>query len=214
MTRWTPRRLASAIKNRLWLRVELCIFVCPAERVRSLPNPQRLRRDAWSDRIDRTAWSYGHLTRDQYLAEVEERRRSGLHHLYSLVEERRLIHYGWLTSRQERAPDAALGLVLIPPPKSAALWDYFTHPDARGRGLYRDSLRQCLHDAVEIDGARQVFIYVYGDNWISRAAIEKAGFDYCGSLVMQRRLFATRRYARFVGPPLDVRLLAEARRRR
>jgi GNAT superfamily N-acetyltransferase len=205
----TLRRVARALQMRIWRRVELCIFVCPAERVRNLPNPRRLRRDRFEDLEHCTAWSYQNLTRDQYLAHVGERRASGEHHLYSLVEDGVLIHYGWVTSRQRQAPDAAIGLVFVPPPDSAALWDYFTHPTARGRGLYKDSLRQCMHDAVEIDGARNVFIYVYADNAVSRHVIETAGFEYCGSLVMERRFFRTRRYAIAPRGPLDVRLLPE-----
>lgn len=209
MPRLTPSRGVAALRNRLWMRRELCIFICSADRVRALPNPRRMHRDRWDDLAKIRAWSYAQMTREQYLAVAEDRRRSGADHLYSLVEDGALIHYGWLTSRQERAPDAALGLVFVPPPGSAALWDYFTDPAARGRGLYRDSLRQCMHDAVELDGARQVLIYVYADNAVSRHAIEKAGFEYYGSLVLERRLFRMRRYATFVHTPLDVRLLPE-----
>jgi RimJ/RimL family protein N-acetyltransferase len=209
MARFTPRRILGAIARRLWHRREQYIFACPAERIRALPHPRRLRRDHWSDLLACEAWSYDHMPRDQYLAILDERRRSGLHHLYSLLENGTLVHYGWITSRQERAPDAALGLAFIPPAESAALWDYFTHPIARGRGLYGDSLHQCMHDAVELDGARYVFIYVYSDNAVSRRAIEKAGFEYWGSLVMERRFFRTIRYATSAGAALDVRLLPE-----
>ena len=211
MPRLTPRRLLKALRNRLWLRRELRIFVCSAERIRQQPNPARLSRDRFED-LDRcTAWSYGNMSREEYLAHVDERRRSGAHHLYSLVENGVLVHYGWLTSRQERAPDAAIGLAFVPPPDSAGLWDYYTHPSARGRGLYADSLRQCMHDAVEIDGARQVFIYVYGDNAVSERAIRRAGFVCHGSLVIERRLFRTKRYATFADRPFEVRLLQDDR---
>jgi RimJ/RimL family protein N-acetyltransferase len=209
MARFTPRRILAAIARRLWHRRELYIYACSAERIRALPHPTRLRRDHWPDLLACDAWSYDHMPRGQYLGIIDERQRSGLHHLYSLVENGSLVHYGWITSRQERAPDAALGLVFTPPAKSAALWDFFTHPAARGRGLYGDSLRQCMHDAVELDGARHVFIYVYSDNAVSRRTIEKVGFDYWGSLVMERRLFRTNRYATSTGRSLDVKLLPE-----
>jgi RimJ/RimL family protein N-acetyltransferase len=208
MLRLTPAKLLSALRNRLRLRIELRIYSCTAEEIQALPTSSRLGRDHWEDLRSMRTWSYANMTRDAYLAEVEQRRHSGEHHLYSLVENDLLVHYGWLTSRQERAPDAAIGLVFVPPPASAALWDYFTDPVARGRGLYSESLRQCMHDAVAIDGAREVFIYVYADNLISQRAIEKAGFRYRGSLVMERRFFVTRRYATCVSQPLDVRLLS------
>lgn len=205
------RRIVSAVKRRAWSRRELRIYVCSAEQVHTLPRASHCRRDHWDDLRFCDQWSFDDLTREQYLAILEQRRQAGIHHLYSLVENQILVHYGWVTYPQERAPDAALGLEFIPPPGSAALWDYFTHPAARGRGLYLHTLWQCLHDAIELDGARQAFIYVYADNAISRHVIEKAGFRYRGSLVLQYRLFTRRRYATFVGDPLDVRLLGSGR---
>lgn len=211
MARLGPKRIAAAVARRLWHRRELRIYVCDAARIATLPRTGRCARDRWDDLRACEAWSYEHMTRDEYLAHLDERRRTPGNHLYSLVEDGTLVHYGWLISRQERAPDAALGLVFRPPPGSAALWDYFTHPRARGRGLYRETLGQCLHDAVEIDGASQVFIYVDAANTVSEHAIRKVGFQYYGSLVLERRLGRARRYAISAGPAIDVRLMADDR---
>jgi acetyltransferase (GNAT) family protein len=211
VTRLTPRRIAKALKRRLWHRCEMLIYVCSAERISGLPNPRRCGRDRWDDLRACDAWSYGHLSREQYLAHLEQRRRTTANHLYSMVEDGVLVHYGWLTGRQERSTDEQIGLVFVPPRGSAALWDYFTHPIARGRGLYRDSLWQCMHDAVEIDGAHRVFIGAYADKPVSRHVIEKAGFEYYGSLVLERRFLRERRYAVSAQTPLDVRLLSSDR---
>lgn len=202
------RRCVNAAVRQVWHRRELCIYSCSAHKIRELPESSLCRRDAWADLDFCDSWSYEHLTREQYLAEAGARRKAGKHHLYSLVEDGVLVHYGWLTYPQERAPDAALGLEFIPPPRSAGLWDYFTHPAARGRGLYLRTLRQCLHDALDIDGAESVFIYVYADNGVSRHVIEKAGFTYRGSLVLERFCGRTRRYATSAGDALEVRLLS------
>lgn len=207
MTHTDPRRILSAVRRRIRDDRELRIYSASERRVRRLPRHRHCRRDAWDDLSCLDAWSYGNLTRTQYLDVVDARRREGSHHLYSLVEHGVLIHYGWVSYPQLRAPDAALGLEFIPPAGSAVLWDYFTHPSARGRGLYLNTLWQCLHDTFEIDRAQQAYIYVYADNAVSRHVIEKAGFEYRGSLVLERRLFRTRRYATCVGDPLDVRLL-------
>jgi RimJ/RimL family protein N-acetyltransferase len=212
LSQLTPAKLVMGIRRRLWSRRELCIYMCPGERVRMLPRPQRCERDRWGDLQCCAAWSFGNRTREEYLADLDERRQMPGTHLYSIVQDGVLVHSGWMAARQERAPDEELGLVFMPPPESAALWDYFTHPSARGRGLYRDSLWQCMHDAVEIEGARRVFIYVYSNNAISRHAIEKAGFEYYGSLILERRLFRARRYATSPHDSLDVRLLSGNRR--
>lgn len=199
------------LRRQVWSTRELCIYVCDANRIRSLPVSRPCRRDAWDDLLAMDHWSYADQDRETYLETLAKRRGEGRHHLYSLVEDGILIHYGWLTFPQDTAPDAALGLEFIPPAGSAALWDYFTHPAARGRGLYRRTLWQCLHDAVEIDGARQVFIYVYADNVVSRGVIEKAGFLYRGSLVLARRFFRARRFATWAGAPIEVRVLGSGR---
>ncbi len=205
------QRFLQAAERRLRDRRALLIYCCTAEEIRHLPYSSHSRRDAWDDLNYLDAWSYADCTRDQYLALLRTRGEEGPHHLYSVVDDGTLVHYGWLTYPQLRAPDAALGLEFVPPDGSAALWDYFTHPRARGRGLYLNTLRQCLHDAVDLDGARQVFIYVYADNTISKHVIEKAGFTYRGSLVRETNFGRTRRYATFAGEPLDVRLLDSGR---
>jgi len=201
------RAVLAAVGRHLWSRRELRIYRCSAERIRALSHPRLLQRDRWEDFHYCQMWSYDHLSRQEYLAVLEERRHIAGNHFYSLVENGVLVHYGWLTARQERAPDAAIGLEFMPPPGSASVWDYFTHPSARGRGLYRDSLLQCMHDAVELDGASQVFVYVYADNAISRRVIEKVGFEYHGSLVLERRLLRTKRFSTAPSDTIDVRLL-------
>lgn len=211
MPRLDVRRVINALARRVWSRRELRIYECTAEQVRSLPTANHCHRDHWADLEFCDQWSFEDLTREDYLALLQQRRAAGIHHLYSLVENDLLVHYGWVTYPQERAPDAALGLEFVPPAGSAALWDYFTHPAARSRGLYLRTLWQCLHDAIDVYGAKQAFIYVYADNAVSRHVIEKAGFRYRGSLVLERRFFSTRRYATCVGNPLDVRLLGSGR---
>jgi RimJ/RimL family protein N-acetyltransferase len=201
------RRLRGAAQRRLSDRRELRIYDCRAEKIATLPHPHLCQRDDWKALQALDRWSYESLTRDRYLDVVEARRREGKHHLYSRVENGILVHYGWVTYPQLRAPDAALGLEFIPAAGSAALWDYFTHPAARGRGLYLQTLWQCLHDAADLFRAKQVYIYVYADNAASRHVIEKAGFEYRGSLVQERRFFRTKRYATYSRDPLDVRLL-------
>ena len=183
-----------AAKGRSWYRRELRIYCYPAERISVLPRPRLLQRDCIDDldRYERT--EHAQMPADVYRDVARQRLAQG-HHLYTLVEGRRLLHYGWLIDRQDRGEDLALGQVFFPPPDSAALYDYFTHPQARGHGLYRQALCQVLHDAHEHAGARQAYIYVYADNHASRHVVERIGFHYAGSLVKERRFFTDRHYA-------------------
>lgn len=130
----------------------------------------------------------------QYQNAASQRLAAG-HHLYTAVENGRLIQYGWLIDRQTQGDDAELGQTFYPLPDSAALYDYWTHPVARGRGLHFAALCQRLHDAYDLAGARQAYTYIYSDNAASIRGALKAGFQYQGSLITTRRLFARRREA-------------------
>jgi RimJ/RimL family protein N-acetyltransferase len=189
----------------VWRRAELCVYVYRADRVWGLPRPQRMVRDRWEDLalFERTSRHF-QLDRDAYSASVSERRTQG-HHLYTFVEHGRLLHYGWLIPQQHQGDDARIGMRLYPDPGSAALYDFYTHPLARGRGLYTEALQQMVHEAIEVDGAAQVYIYVNDDNGPSRRVIENVGFEYLGGLVREQRLWRTRRYA--TDPRLRTELL-------
>ena len=192
---WTPGRLATALRRRLWHRAELRVYRYPAERVAALPRPQRMARDRWEDleRFERTSRHF-QQDRGAYLMEVSGRRTQG-HHLYTFVEHGRLLHYGWLIPRQSCADDARIGMRLHPEDGTATLYDFYTHPRARGRGLYTDALRQMVHDAVALEGATQVYVYVNDDNLPSRRAVEAGGFEYIGGLVREQRLWLVRRFS-------------------
>jgi RimJ/RimL family protein N-acetyltransferase len=98
--------------------------------------------------------------------------------VYTLVEDGRLVHYGWLSERQQKSNISEVEQDFYLPPESAVLADFYTHPAARGKGLYQQSLRQMLRDAALVAGTRHIFIGVMADNLPSRHVIEKVGFNY------------------------------------
>ena len=74
------------------------------------------------------------------------------------------------------------------PEHSAVLYDFYTDPDERGRGLYQRTIQRIIQDALQrIEGLRYVYISVLADNRPSRHVIEKLGFDYQCSLFLNRR---------------------------
>jgi RimJ/RimL family protein N-acetyltransferase len=193
-----PRLAWRALRGVFWSRLELRFYAMKAERVRSLPDPQPCRRDCFEDLQRYERLSYYQLDQDAYLALAEERRKSG-GHLYTRVEGGVLAHCGWLMERQQAHEDRRIGRSVRFPEGSAVLRDFATHPSARGRGLYRETLWQCLHDAVAEYGASEVWIYVDWDNRVSRRVIEKIGFEYQGSIVKERALLWTARRQNSVG---------------
>jgi len=114
--------------------------------------------------------------------------------VYSLVEDGRLLHFGWLIERQTKSFAAEVHQEHAFPPDSAVLFGFYTVPDARGRGLYARSLRTIMRDAAAIPGTKKVFISVLADNAPSRHVIEKVGFTYEGSLFEEVRFGSARQW--------------------
>ena len=186
--------LAGAMKRRVWYRRELRVYAYPLQASPPLPRPAIFERNRFDD------LKYYERT-DKYQASPEVYRKMALErktqgfHLYTFVQERRLLHYGWLIERQTRGEDDWVQQVYFPPPDTSVLFDHFTHPSARGRGLYFQALCRLLHDARDLVGARQAYVTVFGSNAPSRHVIEKVGFHHEGSLYKERKLFWSTRYS-------------------
>jgi len=130
---------------------------------------------------------------DQFLREAMDRLEEG-GHAYTFVENGRLVHYGWLVERQQQAAIAEIGQVFEMPPGSAVLYNFYTHPEHRGKGLYQRSLAQMAYDAANIPGTQYVYIGALKENAVSCHVIEKAGFQYQQSLFQTRRLGSLKRW--------------------
>jgi GNAT superfamily N-acetyltransferase len=198
-----PVLLWLGLRSIFWTRYESRYYSMTAEKARGLPNPRLCRRDCLDDLQHYERFSYYQLPKGEYLPWAEEQLKSG-GHLYTLVESGVLAHVGWLGERREIHVNRRILCAVRFPPESALLWDFATHPSARGRGFYRQTLCQCLHDAVELYGARQVCIFVAWDNPSSRHVIEKIGFEYQGSIVRERKVFNTRRRILPAVPSFDA----------
>jgi RimJ/RimL family protein N-acetyltransferase len=203
-----PGLLWRAARKRVWYRCEKRIYMYEADRILALPNPHRLRRDHVDDLQHYEQTASWQMAPDAYRAAARRRLAQG-EHLYTLVEGNRLLHYAWLASCHTRGEDAAVGQAFFPPPDSSSLYDHYTHPSARGQGLFFQALCQVLHDVPTLAKTKQAYIYVYGDNGPSRHVIEKIGFRYVGSLVEERRLFTVRRYALSAGGEFKTALLED-----
>lgn len=134
------------------------------------------------------------MSPEEYWRESCKRLKRG-DHLYTLMLDGRLAYYGWLADRESRREEPLFGQVFLPPSDASIIFDCYTHPAARGRGLYYQALCQMLHDARELSHAEQVCIGTLAENQASRRVIEKIAFQYIGSMVNKRRLFKFERYA-------------------
>jgi RimJ/RimL family protein N-acetyltransferase len=195
-----------AVKNRVWYRRELRVYQYPLEIAPPLPLPTIFRRNCLDDLHYYERTSKEQQAPEAYRMIAVQRRAQGFH-LYTFVNGGRLLHYGWLIERQTRGEDGWVKQAYFPPPDTAVLFDHFTHPLARGRGLYFQALSRLLHDARNLTAARQAYVTVFGSNAPSRHVIEKVGFLYEGSLFKERRLFWSKRYAVSAGGTFPTSLL-------
>jgi GNAT superfamily N-acetyltransferase len=94
-----------------------------------------------------------------------------------------LVAYGWTGTR----PIPYRDLFLVEPSADAPyFFDYFTHPDHRGRGCYPALLRG-IAAALHAEGARGGWIAVDVVNVASWRGVRKAGFRHAADLVIVRR---------------------------
>jgi RimJ/RimL family protein N-acetyltransferase len=183
-----------AIRNRCWYHLDLCFYACSEKDILALPKHQLLRRDCFDDLQYYERCEPKQMLPEVYRRESMRRRELG-YHLYTLVQDGRMVFHGWLVDRQARSEDPILGQVFFPPTDASVIFDCFTHPVERWKGVYSRSLCEMLHDAREIAQARQVCMAAFASNPVSCHVIEKLGFHYLGSMIKQRRLFMTQRYA-------------------
>jgi RimJ/RimL family protein N-acetyltransferase len=85
-----------------------------------------------------------------------------------------VIAYCWLTRRPEWV--AEIDRLVVPGPAEVYLYEAFTEPGWRGRGLFPAMLFRLLAYA-RAQGWERALIFVLTDNRASRRAIEKAGFE-------------------------------------
>jgi len=143
-------------------------------------------------------------TRDIFLSNALARLEGG-ETAFTCRVDSRLAHCGWLVRNQAQAEFSEVDQTLALPGGSAVIYDFFTHPDYRGRGLYRAGIANMLAAACEDPGTRFVYICVLADNAPSRHVIESMGFQYRRSLYSRSRFgSAPRKWSSVPAPEAPV----------
>ena len=96
----------------------------------------------------------------------------------------RLLHSSWVTT--SGAWTRELRSYLRPPQGGAYIYESFTRPDARGKGLYPTALRGIASDAFE-RGLDSLWVAVEAGNHSSLRAVSKVGFIPVSRLDYRRR---------------------------
>jgi CelD/BcsL family acetyltransferase involved in cellulose biosynthesis/GNAT superfamily N-acetyltransferase len=126
----------------------------------------------------------GDRSLQQFLHDSARRLEEG-QTVFTYVENGLLLHYAWIAPRGGPAP-SGLGNEIQMPDDSCVLWDDYTHPAGRGRGLHKSSIRERTEYARRA-GHNHIYINVYSGNTASRKNIEASGFTYAGSMVRSVR---------------------------
>lgn len=128
------------------------------------------------------------------------RRLSAATHCYVVVSRGRLLHASWVTTGS--AWTAELGAFISPPVGDAYIYESFTRPDARGRGIYPFALHNICAELAK-RGVPRAWIATEASNEPSRRAIAKAGFEPAFELGFRRRRGKVQ-VERPVGPLADA----------
>lgn len=102
---------------------------------------------------------------------------------YLVLADHRIAHASWVTTKA--AWTAELGRLVTPPSGAAYVYESFTAPELRGRGIYPFALR-CI--CAELAGAEisDAWIGVETTNVPSGRAITKAGFEPAFSVAYRK----------------------------
>lgn len=179
------RSLFRLLQRRIWSTSEMRFYRIEAAQVQK-PPAATARRDSLHDLLCYEPAERNDRSKQSFLSDVMNRIGAGVHS-YTVVRDNRLVHYGWLTERSAQSFITEVQHPYQYPPNSAVMWDFYTHPAYRGKGLYAQSLKQIMGDAAAKAGIDFIYIAVLADNFASRKAIERAGFTYHESIVRKVR---------------------------
>jgi len=193
LKRFRLQSLPRRIKNLIRESREFRIYFMKVEHARQFEPAEEFARDRLTDLLafhPYESWQ----TRQRFLSSALDRIESGCH-AYSFVKDGKLLHCGWLADRQETAYFTEVGQKYKFPSKTAVLFDFFTFPEARGRGFYQKAIQTMAHDVATLGIADWISISVLADNAPSRHVIEKLGFVYRHSLFQTTVLGRVHRWA-------------------
>jgi ribosomal protein S18 acetylase RimI-like enzyme len=151
-----------------------------------------LRVNAVADLLQYEPAAAGDTRRADFLRTALRRLEKG-QLIFTYAEDGLLLHHSWLIPcTDEAGSDYGHRYGLAEP--AALLWNGYTHPAARGRGLHQASLRARARHVMTNQLAPWIVTGVRSENGPSRHNIEKLGFDYAGSAWMKRRLGRSERW--------------------
>jgi ribosomal protein S18 acetylase RimI-like enzyme len=104
---------------------------------------------------------------------------------YLVLDGNSIVHATWCTTGA--AWTREIRRYFCPPPGDAYVYESFTRPEVRGRGVYPFALSSIAAD-LERAGVPRVWVAVEADNHASLRAVGKGGFSPVDEIGFRRRL--------------------------
>jgi len=155
----------------IFKEVHLCLYGFP------LPGevpPCEPSLEVEYDAVGQSSPGIGRLTAVQEGRLIERRLGRG-ERCFLVLHKGQVVAYCWFS--QARVGIEEVDLTVVVQPDEVYLYDAFTLPPWRGRGLYPALLTRMVKEAMEM-GYRRAMIFAGEDNLPSRQGIEKAGFEF------------------------------------
>jgi CelD/BcsL family acetyltransferase involved in cellulose biosynthesis len=184
--RTAPLVTARLLARRVWSTREYRLYRMSRADIALLDASSSLRVNELADLLCYRPVSSSDPPQGVFLRDVLARLEAG-QRVYTLAENGRLLHYSWVIPSTDRC-GSDFGHEFPLTPGSTVLWDDYTDPYARGRGLHQLSLRQRLADEADRTRPGDIVIGVGADNGPSRHNIEKVGFRHFASCWLVVRL--------------------------
>jgi hypothetical protein len=177
------RSAFARVRHLFWVRDEFRMY---RYRLAELPAFESdvgpaVRRDHESDLELYEPTAPWWLPKKTFLETARERLAAG-DHAYTVAMDGKLLHYAWLADRRESMLVQEVEQTFHFGIPGAVLYDAYTIPEARGKGLHPHSVIARLRDAQKVAAARWAYVGCLASNHGSRSAVEKCGFAYYTSL--------------------------------
>ncbi len=169
---WKPN-FGSKLRHNL----EVNLYCYRAKTIETGRNFPSINRDSIADLLKFQSTS-SRQTRQDFLSCCLKKIEFG-EHVYTWVENDRLLCCSWLVERQDKFVFAELNQEYIFESGSAFIHDFYFHPSVADDmpGKLQALLEQMLDDAVSIYGANQIYMTVLADD-PRQEAIQQASLNY------------------------------------
>lgn len=108
------------------------------------------------------------------------------HHVFTRVEDEKLVQFAWLTVPQTINPAIEDEWYRTLPVEAAVITDFYSYLD--DEDSIRASLIQLLHEASQLPNIKYAYICVPADDFSLKHAVEEVGFTYLYSLFRRKVL--------------------------